>query len=101
MNLDRNTVIGFLVLVLLSFGYFYFNNKQQAVFQKEKARQDSILNASRPKPNPATLKLDSIRADSFNRANNSGDFQTALSGAEQLIPVDNGVITITFTNKGG
>ncbi len=30
MNFDRNTVIGFVVLAALFFGYFYYNNKEQA-----------------------------------------------------------------------
>jgi YidC/Oxa1 family membrane protein insertase len=101
MNFDRNTVIGFVILGVLFFGFFYFNNKQQMAYQKEKARQDSILNANKPKPSPTAIRQDSLRADSFNKVTNSGDFQTAVNGTEQLIPVNNGLITVTFTNKGG
>ena len=36
MKFDRNTVIGFVVLAGLFFGYFYFTNKQQKDYQKQK-----------------------------------------------------------------
>jgi YidC/Oxa1 family membrane protein insertase len=50
MKFDRNTVIGFVLLALLFFGFFYFNNQEQARMAKNKAIQDSIAKASLPKP---------------------------------------------------
>ena len=41
MNLDRNTVIGFIVLALLFVGYFFYNSKEQQVISKNKT--DRIL----------------------------------------------------------
>lgn len=100
MNFDRNTVLGFVVLALLFFGYFYYNNQQQLAFQKEKARRDSIEQAARPKPiRPANQPAgvpDSLRQPAI-----AGDFQQFSSGAEQTTVVDNGVLSIVFTNKGG
>src|SRR5438309_11412414 len=101
MNFDRNTVIGFVVLAVLFFGYFYYNNKQQMAYEKQKAYQDSVSNAHKPKPNPATVALDSTRADSLQKQAAAGDFQTAVSGAEQLCTVRTGLMKIVFTNKGG
>ena len=42
MKFDRNTVIGFVVLAALFFGYFYYNNQEQASFQKQKAEEQRI-----------------------------------------------------------
>jgi YidC/Oxa1 family membrane protein insertase len=50
MKFDRNTVIGFVLLALLFFGFFYFNNQEQARAAKNRAIQDSIKKASLPKP---------------------------------------------------
>ena len=50
MNFDRNTVIGFVVLAALFFGYFFYTNQEQASYRKEQAKLDSIANASKPKP---------------------------------------------------
>ncbi|WP_066402554.1 hypothetical protein [Flavisolibacter tropicus] len=55
MNFDRNTVIGFVVLAVLFFGYFFYTSKEQQAYQKEKARLDSIELLKHPKPNPAQL----------------------------------------------
>lgn len=101
MNFDRNTVIGFVVLALLFFGYFYFNQQQQVAFQKEKARQDSIAKAAQPKiitPVPGT---DSAKVDSLGQPAIAGDFQQFSSGTEQTTVVENEVLKIVFSNKGG
>ena len=37
MKFDRNTVLGFIVLAGLFFGYFYFTNQQQSEYRKQKA----------------------------------------------------------------
>ena len=49
MNFDRNTVLGFVVLALLFFGYFWYTNKEQAASRLRQARIDSIANANKPK----------------------------------------------------
>ena len=54
MNFDRNTVLGFVILALLFFGYFYFTSKEQAAVRKNKAIQDSIANVNKPKPDTST-----------------------------------------------
>ena len=62
MNFDHNTVIGFVVLALLFFGYFYFNNQQQIAYQKQKAHQDSVVRAAQKNNTPASRAVDSVCA---------------------------------------
>jgi YidC/Oxa1 family membrane protein insertase len=105
MKTDNNTVIGFVLIGVLFFGYFWFSNRQQQAILLEKQRtEDSIarvraLNA--PKVDPATAKLDSLKQDSINNATIAGNFQKAANGSEQLTVVENGLIKVTFSNKGG
>ena len=54
MNFDRNTVIGFIALAILFIGYFFYNAREQQAYQVQKAKQDSIANVSKPKPDVAT-----------------------------------------------
>ena len=105
MNFDRNTVIGFIVLGLLFFGYFYFNNKEQHRYAVEKNRIDSTKRAQ-----------DSIKRyqDSITRfknqpqptiANQPKDTTVApadqlVTGTESITSLENDVIKINFTNKG-
>jgi hypothetical protein len=43
MNFDKNTVIGFLLLMVLLFGYIFFTNKEQTSYLNEKKRiEDSV-----------------------------------------------------------
>ncbi|HEV7621171.1 MAG TPA: membrane protein insertase YidC [Flavisolibacter sp.] len=101
MNFDRNTVIGFIVLALLFLGFFYYNNTQQLSYQREKAHQDSLAAANRPKPDTSTSKMDSAQAAAYQRASTSGDFKTSINGNEQLFYVEMDLFKVAFTNKGG
>ncbi|MFL5742967.1 MAG: membrane protein insertase YidC [Flavisolibacter sp.] len=98
MNFDRNTVIGFIILALLFFGFFYYNSQQQAKEQREKARLDSVAKARQPKTDPLTASKDSLAADSIRNPKDTS-FQQAQT--EQTRVVENGLIKIAFTNKGG
>ena len=103
MNFDRNTVIGFVVLAVLFFGYFYFINKEQAANRQRKAIEDSIANAQKPKQIKDTTaeKKAAAVSDSIAKVTSAGQFQQAASGTEQLQIVENDVFKIAFTNKGG
>lgn len=101
MNFDRNTIVGFIVLALMFFGYFYFNNQQQIAYQQEKARQDSIANARKPKPPVAPAQPVITPGDTSQPQVALQGFQQFTAGNEQLQEVTNGVVKITFTNKGG
>jgi YidC/Oxa1 family membrane protein insertase len=101
---DKNTVIGFVLLGVLFFVYFWYNNKQQQelkAFQQKQADSIRIADAANRKPvDTIAARVDSLRRDSSVRLSAAGDFTTAGVGAEQLITIQNKVMKITFTNKG-
>ena len=105
MKFDRNTVLGFVILAALFFGYFYFTNKEQSAVRKqkeiEKAYKDSVLNANRPKQDSVAMFTDSLHSDSIGRITKAGEFQGGAAGTEQLVVVENELIKVTFTTKGG
>ncbi|MES1221423.1 MAG: membrane protein insertase YidC, partial [Bacteroidota bacterium] len=89
-------------LALLFFGYFWYTSKEQAAFRAEQARKDSIANANKPKQDPVALKKDSVRLDSPNKIVSAGSsFGKSVNGTEQTFQVENDLVKITFTNKGG
>jgi len=104
MNFDRNTVIGFIVLALLFGGYFWWTSKEQAAARKqlavEQAKKDSI-SAVQAKQNSVATQQDSLHTDTLNKIKESGQFQKAVFGPERFLTVNNGVMSITFTSKGG
>lgn len=105
MNFDRNTIIGFVVLALLFFGYFYYNNQEQLRFEKQAKREkfvkDSIEALTKPKSDTLAQKIDSARADTVNRITSAGTFKDAAIGTEQLVVAENALMKLTFSSKGG
>jgi YidC/Oxa1 family membrane protein insertase len=105
MKFDRNTVLGFVILAALFFGYFYFTNQEQSAQRKiaaqKKAYTDSIENANKPKQDTSAIRIDSIKNDSIGKITKAGQFPTAVTGTEQLVVVENELIKVTFTTKGG
>lgn len=105
MKTDKNTIIGFVLMGILFFVYFWYSNKQQQAFLAEKKRtEDSLarVNAAKVKPvDSAVVVLDSLKRDSAIKVNAAGAFAGAAIGTESFIVVENEVVKITFTNKGG
>ncbi|HSN10311.1 MAG TPA: membrane protein insertase YidC, partial [Hanamia sp.] len=99
--MDRNSVIGFVLLALLFFGYFYYSKQGQMAAEQQKQHIQDSLNRLKPKiDTTAKLKAveDSIAAKKDTLAS---DFKQDTSGKEQFLTVENKVLKITFTNKGG
>ena len=104
MNFDRNSVVGFIILAVLFFGYFYYTNEEQAAYNKAKARQqfvsDSTAKANRPKVDSAALLIESQRADSMNRVASAGYFSATASVAPQVVTLENKLMKVSFSTKG-
>jgi YidC/Oxa1 family membrane protein insertase len=108
MKFDRNTVIGFLLLAVLFFGYFWFNSQEQnkqLAWKKEQDRvkfvQDSTKRATdsvaRFKNPP---KQDTVKP-MLATASDSAGFQLAFNGTETTETVETDLLHIVFTNRGG
>ena len=105
--MDRNSVIGFVLLGALLIGYIFWNQKSSENARLEKARQDSIANLNKPKDEQAksvaTLQ-DSTGApvvDSARFSAEYGPFAAGATGTETAAVLENKLVKITFTNKGG
>ena len=101
MGMDRNTVIGFVLIGLLLMGMFYFNNKGNAAFQAEQQRIADSIERTKPKVDLAKQKADSTLLDATRKEKAAGNFQQAAIAQEELTTIENEVMKITFTNKGG
>lgn len=104
MKFDRSTILGFVILAALFFGYFFFTNKQQSEHRKQKdaelaiqkAKDDSIARINKPLQD----SLSRIR-DSADKKNETTVFTDTVQTPEQVVTVENKVLRITFTTKGG
>jgi len=104
MNFDRNTVLGFIILAALFIGYLIYNNKGQEALRKqneEKQKRDLAIKDSIDNLNkPVQDSLNKI-TDSTLKVAKAGSFQDAANDTEQIVAVENDVIKVAFTNKGG
>jgi len=101
MNFDRNTLVGVVVLALLFVGYFWYTTKEQAAFRKEKARQDSIANANKPRIDTTASRTETTKNDSIAKSKSGGVFQKATIDSERTLIINNNVLEITFSSRGG
>ncbi len=99
MNMDKNTVIGFILIALLVVGFMWYNtpSKEQQVQQQH--YQDSVARATAAKavPKDTTKTAASIKDDSIH----AGNFAAGAVGTEQFTVVENDLLKVTFSNKGG
>ncbi|HUZ57220.1 MAG TPA: membrane protein insertase YidC [Hanamia sp.] len=100
--MDRNTILGFVLLALLFFGYFYYTRQGQLAAEKQQQHIQDSVNRLKPKID-TNLKVEAAAKDSLVAKK---DFSLAgvmqdTSGKEQLITVETKLLKITFSNKGG
>ena len=104
MKFDRNTVLGFVILALLFFGYFFYTNREQSAYRKQKmeeaareqAVRDSIAKINKPIQDSLSRRIDSAAL-----VNRSGDFQQPTQVPVQDYVFENNRLRAHFTNKGG
>lgn len=105
MNFDRNTVIGFVLLALLFFGYFYLLNTEQSEMRQRQAREqfvrDSLAAAQAPALDTQKLVLDSARAVALERKAQAGSFTPATDSNARIYTLENKQVKVQFTTSGG
>ena len=99
--MDKNTLVGFALIGAVVIGFSIYNRPSQEEMARAKHYQDSIqaiaqkeaerlAQAATAQSQNATLHLDSTSM-----------FYGANQGTEQLTTLENNVVKLTFTNKGG
>ena len=100
MGMDRNTVIGFVLLAILLFLYLFVSTKNSQELQKQKQIFDDSVATAKMHQNAIVKLQDSIKSKPAVLADTTG-FNKAFVGAEHFDTVENDVMKIVFTNKGG
>ncbi|MEP6927998.1 MAG: membrane protein insertase YidC [Ginsengibacter sp.] len=97
--MDRNTVIGFVLLGLLFIGYFYYSSQGKMALEKQQQHQKDSLD--RLKPNIASAKTIKVTDSITPLQDSSLTIQQDTSGKTQFFTLENKVLKVTFTNRGG
>ena len=99
--MDRNTIIGFVLLALLFFGYFFYTRQGQLALEKDRQHQQDSIDRLKPKVDTAVhVAKASDTASSINNSLSTDILQDSAT-KEELVTVENKVLKVTFTSKGG
>jgi len=115
--MDRNTIVGILLIFTILIGFSYFNKPSEKQLEAAKHTRDSLelVRAEKQKEIEAAAKLDSLKtsgqagisSDSLTAENADalkdkfGVFASESVGKEKFYIIENNLLKVTFSNKGG
>ncbi|MFZ1785689.1 MAG: membrane protein insertase YidC [Ferruginibacter sp.] len=99
--MDKNTVIGFVLIGALLIAMFIINSRSNQAYMVEKQRVEDSLAALKPKVDTASLVKDSKVLDSILAEKQKLPAVFVTDTTESLDTLENNLIRIVFSNKGG
>ncbi len=111
--MDRNTIIGLALIGVILVGYSIFTKPAREAQMEETRRRDSIarvdqiraLEAARQQPSAPDVQLEpGMTRDSAaiqKLSDELGDFAASAEGVAEKVVLENDVMRLTFTTKGG
>ena len=100
MKTDKNTVIGFVLLAVLFFVYFWYTSKQQNEIAAYKKRFDDSVAVVKANAEKAAA-LNTVALIDSTKKDTTGNAVVADTLKEQIAILENDLIKVAFTNKGG
>ncbi len=100
MGMDRNTIIGFVLLGLLLFVYLFTATKNNQQLERQRLHEADSLAAVKRVQEALHVVQDSVKVKVASGDSLTG-FNKAIGGSEKLTTVENDLLKIVFSNKGG
>jgi YidC/Oxa1 family membrane protein insertase len=101
MGMDKNTVIGFLLLGLLFIGYIFYNSQGKEALEKQQQHIKDSIASLKPKIDTSLNALKNSNSNNTRQDSSVINIKQDTSGKESFFTLENKVLKITFTNKGG
>jgi len=105
MGFDRNTIIGFVLLGLLLFVYLFINSKSSHELEAQRKHiADSVAVVNKTKEDQAEKAAATAAAaqkDTTTKVVDTTGFNRSFAGKEQLVTLENDLVKIVLSNKGG
>lgn len=112
--MDKNTIIGFVLIAAILIGFSIMNRPSEEEIARQKAISDSISLVQQKNQEAQIIAQaqqavvpvtpDSVVADSASvekLMNSHGDFKSAVSGEEKEYILENELVKITLSSRGG
>lgn len=109
--MDKNTIIGFLLMGLILFGFTWLSRPTPEQLEAQQHYLDSLARVENARLEQVAMvaeqerkaeearktgvNVDSLYLDRF------GEFASCVNGTEELITLSNDLVTLTFSSKGG
>ncbi len=98
--MDKNTLVGFALIGAVVIGFSIYNRPSQEEMARAKHYQDSIQAIAQKEAAMQEQAAQQSAAYTI-QADSTSLFYGASQGTEQLTTLENDLVKITFTNKGG
>ncbi len=114
--MDKNTILGAFLIFAILIGFSYFNKPSEKQIEAAKHTRDSLelVSAQKQKDVEAASKLEAGKAsglvkgtgdttvqDASDRKDKFGAFAGGSVGKEKFYVIENNLMKVTFSNKGG
>ena len=111
--MDKNTIVGIVLIVAILIGFSILNKPSQEEIEAAKHKQDSIAQVEAQQQQEAQIhakeladqKQAQLEADSTLAATDASDrfgaFASGAMGQEQFITLENNLMKVTLSTKGG
>lgn len=96
--MDKNTILGFVLIALVLVGFTFYSNKQQQDMERQHPTQQQAATPTNAAPKPqAQAKQDSLSA----KVDTTTLFGKAKQGSNQPVILQNDQMKVTVSPKGG
>ncbi|MEI8085555.1 MAG: membrane protein insertase YidC [Paludibacter sp.] len=106
--MDKNTILGFVLIALIIIGFSQLNKPSEKQIADQKRFNDSIALVEKAKTEVTNNKGTAValpdslmKNDTASLASSFGDFSASAVGAEKFYTLENELVKLTFSNKGG
>src|SRR3982750_168289 len=96
-SMDRNTVIGFVLLAVLLFAYLFISSRNSHELEVQKRKFDDSVALVNAQKQAIAAKKDSFAVA---LTKDTGTIATLFNAGEKTTTIENDVLKIVFTNKG-
>ena len=98
--MDKNTLIGFILIGLVIVGFSWYNTPNQEEMERAQHYNDSLQIVQQQMAEAEKAKTIAFEQQALKVDSASSFFQTT-QGQEEFFTIENELVQLTFTNKGG
>ena len=97
--MDKNTLVGFILIGAVLLGFSIYNRPSQEEMERAKRYQDSIQTIAQQEA--AKLEIEAAQSAQTLTLDSTSLFFGANQGIEQFTTLENNLVKVQFSNKGG